>query len=609
MKKIRVDGINGYIEANSKYVYVLIGKKDGTSFKEHVVLFDEIEDIFYKKPTREKYGFLTLYLSTKSYVSNSKIKYTLILDKIDQMDLEANKKLFDFIKSIIKNKEVEVKEIIETSEEKKEEDEEEKSKEKIVSVGIVKINENKEKEVKSKDDNKRVVVIEKPKKENTIEYVKKEEINKEKVPLESKKEVKKDTIEEPKVVKEIIIDSIKENEEQEEFIEIANNDLKEEIELKNIDTQELIEVTKEEELEEEIEEDKDELEEEKNEEKETINNTHFKTIEKLEKKILDLEKELNVLAYKELILNNYIDETKERSKIEKYILDLNKILEKLQKIKKEISKQEKTISENDIISIENGNVIITSIGRLSLDDKKKEVEKYIDYYKSVINKIDTIEKDTNETSKEAEFKKKELKISEEKYEESINSFKNVKSNKELISNYMSETKKDLSRVKKRIEKTVNPRVKYKYVRRSISEQTKRLAALQALNSLRPGRSRFSVMAVSLLTGVSSISDLLGYDLKKVEYNEVVIKEMIVGLDYIDTSKARYLIESSKDQIDSILRDCDRMYLDYPKYQNLRKDLLSIKNDIDKQDEELRKMEEQIKEYNLDAKVKVLKYQE
>ena len=220
-----------------------------------------------------------------------------------------------------------------------------------------------------------------------------------------------------------------------------------------------------------------------------------------------------------------------------------------------------------------------------------------------------IEKDANDTSKNADYKRQELKISDEEYEKDINKFKNVKSNKELINNYLKETKEDLKRVKKKIEKTVNPRVKYKYVKRSISEQTMKLAGLQALNSLRPRRSRLSVIALSLLTGVSSISDLLGYDLKKVEYNEVIIKEMIVGLDSIDTSKARFLIDTSKDQIESILRDCDRMYIDYPKYKELRKDLLNLKSDIEKEDEELKAMEDKITEYKLNSKVKVLKYQE
>ncbi len=633
MKKIHVDGINGYLEANNKYVLVAIGKKDGSMVKEHVVLYDEIEDIMYKKPTREKYGFLILYLSTKSYITNGKIKYSLILDRIDIKDLESNKKLYDLIKNIVKNKKVEVQEVIENKEEKQEEKEDEKeyqveeTKEKNIIAGVVIIDETEKKER----------IVEKKEIINEVTHNNDSIINevveiKEDKKQDELKAIPKDLNEKANEI-EIIIDSISNNEEQEQTEEVkeATEEIKEDLE-KGYDIKEvqLDEVIKEEqEIKEEqpkekekiIEEqdeldidDEEEIEEEldnnyKSEEEKEVKETHFKTINELESKIKGIEKELIKLEYKELIINNYIDESLDRKKIEKYIIELKKVLEKLEKIKKEVNKQEKKISENDIIKIEDGNVIITKIGRLSLDDKKQELENYLDYYKRVINRMDSIEKESDDISKNADYKKDKLKITEEEYEKCINDFKNVKSNKELIKNYLYETKEDLKKVKKKIEKTINPKVKYKYVKRSISEQTKRLATLTALNSLRPGRSRASMVALSLLTGVSSISDLLGYDLKKVEYNEVIIKEMIIGLDSLDTSKARLLIDTSKEQIDSILRDCDRMYIEYPKYKELRNELLSVKNDIEKEDEELRKMEKQIIEYNLDSKVKILKYQE
>ena len=168
MKKIHVDGINGYIEANNKYVIVVVGRKDGSLLKEHVVFHNEIEDIIYKKPTREKYGFITLYLSTKSYVLNEKIKYTLILDKIDQKNLESNKKIFDFIRSIIKNKKVEVQEVVDITEE--EEKKEEKPKEEKPHVGVVSIidtNEKKDNEEKKKIE----VIIEKKQEEEKTKEV------------------------------------------------------------------------------------------------------------------------------------------------------------------------------------------------------------------------------------------------------------------------------------------------------------------------------------------------------------------------------------------------------------------------------------------------------
>ena len=583
MEKIHIDGINGYFEANKKYVIVVLGRKDKTLLQEHIVFYDEIEDIIYKKPTREKFGFITLYLLTKSYVTNNKIKYSLLLDKIDEKSLESNKKIFDFIKNIIKNKKVEVQEVIETKEEdKKEEDKKEKKKnEDIKSPSII----------TEPPIIETVITISEDTKEEIIEKPKEIKVIIEKIP-----EIEDEKIEEETLTNEEIISPV----EEEKVIEEVNNDLSNGYKLEEIKTETFLDEEQDDvELEEEIIEEQEEKKE----------NTHFSTIEKLEKKIEDLEKQIKKLAYKEIIINNYIDETKERKKIEKYILELNKIIEQLEKIKKEISKQEKTLSENDIIKVENGTVIITGIGRLSIDDKKEKVEEYLDTYKSVIKELDIIEKDVDKTSKEADSKRDNLKISEDEYEKSINAFRNVKSNKEMIKDYIKESKEDLKKVKMKIEKTVNPRVKYKYVRRSISDQTKLLAGMTTLNMLRPKRSRLSSVALSLFTGVSTIGDLLSFDIKKIEYNEVIIKEMLVGLESVDTSKARFMIDSSKDQIDKILYDCEKKYLDYPKYKELKKDLLSIKNDIEKEDLELKAIEEQITNYKLNSKVKILKYNE
>ena len=64
--------------------YIILNSLDKTQREEHIVWFDEIEDIIYKKPTRYKSGFISLYLSTRSFVTNKKKKYKLILNKIDE---------------------------------------------------------------------------------------------------------------------------------------------------------------------------------------------------------------------------------------------------------------------------------------------------------------------------------------------------------------------------------------------------------------------------------------------------------------------------------------------------------------------------------------------
>ena len=172
---------------------------------------------------------------------------------------------------------------------------------------------------------------------------------------------------------------------------------------------------------------------------------------------------------------------------------------------------------------------------------------------------------------------------------------------------IKETKEDLSKVKWRIERTIEPNIKYKFVWNAISKRTKALASMTALNELRPKRSKISMMALSLFTGVSSIQDILGFDIQKIEYNELVQREFLEGLDYIDTDKTRALIEHSKDEIEKILSDCERKYGNYPGFKSLKKNLESLKKDLDAQDKELRVLEERVHEYNIGPKVKTLRH--
>ena len=563
--KLSIEGRNGRIEVNNKYVFITIGTEEKNTNEEHIVLFEEIEDIVYKKPTKDTYGFLSLYLFTKSFILNKKIKYTLILDKTNEKDLDNNKKIYNFIKGIVSNNnDIKVKE--ETIEEKPNEEPEqiieditEKIKEQIINV-FFEDEEEKEKEKSQEEVIKPVVKIVK----ESIVPIETNIIRLSKEPNEKEKQ----TIEK----KEIVIDSpiIKEDTKEEiNTIDVNNSETKQEKE-------EIIKIEK---------------------------------IEQLENKLETLEKELKIITYKELILNKYIDETMDRKKIDKLIIELKKLIEKLEKIKKDINKDEKLLNKYNFLRLKNGNIVIKDINKyLDYSDKNK-IEDYIRTYEKTITKYDEIKKETEIISKNTEYKRKEIIISDEDYEKDINVLKGVKTNKEFITKYRKEAQEKVSKIKKEIEKTIDPQVKYKFVRKGISEQTKMLAAINALNVLRPGHSRMSTIALSVLTGTFALHDLLGYDIKKVEYNEVTIKESIVGLDSIDTEKAKNMIALSKTQIDNLIYDCQNKYGDYPKFNEIKNNLLSIKKDIEKEEIELQKIDDKLYDYKMQPRVKILKYKE
>ena len=579
--KLSIEGRNGKIEVNNKYVFLTIGTEEANTNVEHIILFEEIEDIIYKKPTKDTYGFLSLYLFTKSFILNKKIKYTLILDKTNEKDLDNNKKIYNFIKGIVSNNnDIKVKE------------------EKIIEET---------REANSVDEIEPII-------EDVTEEIKEQIINIISIDDEEEKEETEEEIVKPiiKIVKENFVPKetniIKvDNEENEQYVEtIIENKTENNQSINNkiieetpVDKTNNIEVTIP-----KIEQEKEENKEEINEEK-----INLEKIEQLENKLEELEKELKIITYKELILNKYIDETQDRKKIDKLIIELKKLIEKLEKIKKEINKNEDILNNYNFLRLKNGNIVIKNINKyLDYNDKDK-IEDYIRTYEKTVLKYDEIKKETDTISKETDYKRKEIMISDEEYEKDINMFKGVKSNKDFITKYRKEAQENVSKIKKEIEKTIDPQVKYKFVKKGIAEQTKTLAAITALNSLRPGHSRFSTMALSVLTGTFALHDLLGYDLKKVEYNEVTIKESIVGIESVDTEKAKNMIASSKNEIDKILYDCQKKYGDYPKFKELKKNLLNLRNDIEKEELELQKVEDKLLDYKMQPRVKILKYKE
>ena len=574
MKKILIEGINGSLELNKKYIYIILNSLDKTQREEHIVWFDEIEDIIYKKPTKYKSGFISLYLSTRSFVTNKKKKYKLILNKIDEKSIESTKEIYIFIKEIIDNKKIKIVEAIDKE---------------IIKDDLSKIEKDK------------IIKEEKTEKSsNTLEELK--EIIKENnrnLSFEASSNEVEEIIELPNeenyYEEESSIPFI--NTQKEQVQDIFNEEIKEENYVYNIIDYD--------DIEEKIDYDLEDLEEQEEEQEEEKEEKQIKSISKLEDKVHELEKDLQTISYKEIILGEYIDSSYDKKKIDKLIVELNKLIEKIEKIKKEIKKQEKTISEDDFIKIEDGNVTILDAKKSLLDET--QLEKYVIEYKDIIRKLDIVKKDTEELKKSSEEKKKEIGLSDDEYERKINEFKGIKSNKEFISKLIKDAKEDLRKVKWKIESTTEVHTKYKYVKKEISRRTRILAATAALNRLRPQHSRLSMMALSMFAGMSAIHDLLGYDLKKVEYNEIVQKEYLQGLEFVETDKARALIASTKEEIESIINECERKYSNYSGFSSLKKNLVSLKKDIDAQDKELREIEEKVKDYSNGPKMKVLRH--
>ena len=558
MKREYIEGINGSIEIRDKYIYLTISKNKNYQGKSHVIWFEEIEDITFKKPTRDKYGHITLYLSTESYITKEKIKYTILLDKVNEKYLDTAKKIYSILNEIASNnRKITIEEKDLTEEELNDIDIDD------YTFVIVKDNINEE------ENKKDLIKL----REDILEEASKQII-------ENGIEVKKNEEQPIKIKNKNDLDKIKTQENIP-----AHNQVEE---VKKIDENTSKELFKE-----------NQIKEEKNKDLEII--------DELEKKLHDLESKLRVVGYKQLILNKYVDETTEKEKLDSLIKEILGLISELETIKKEVEKSEKKLSSNKFLTLDNGKVIITSISKELLQEDKEKLDNYVKKYKEIIEEIENIENKTEELSNNADLKKEEIGIKDAEYEKDINLIHGVESTKELIKQYREEAEEDIKKVRREIETTIEPHSRFRFVRRGISQQTRRLSGLLAINSLRPGHSRALSFALTVATGISSIVDTFSYDIREEKYNEIIRKETLVGLDNVDTEKARSMITSSKEMLDSILKESEEKYGSYPEFNELKNELDNIRDEIDKEDKILKETEEKLQEYKDEEKVKILRY--
>lgn len=574
MEKIFIEGINGSIEIKDLYVYIVIENKILNNREEHIIWFEKIKDIEYKKPTHNKYGYITIYFSSKN--ENDLEKYTIILNKNDEKNLESSEKIYQVINEIAKENN---NNIVENKINENEKCKKEKPTNDYDETNKIEKRE-KEQKVKKYDEPKNT--------EKSFEGVLiSSDISKNSKPLNKVDTNKKTSFTVKYKVNNELLNSPNN-------LNNSNNLVnKEDIKKQSEDK----------------ENNKLNLEEKSfNEEQKT--NKNLMTIETLENKLHSMKKDLEIISYKEKILNKYIDETNEKEEIEYLIDEIKKILIELEKIKKNISSQEKHLYEKDFLYLLNGEVIITHINSKIYDKKEKEkLESYISTYKDTIKKIEILDKEIKDLNIFADNKKEEINITDEEYEQDVNMLKNVKTTKEFIEKYRKEAEESLKKVRHEIKTTVEEHSRLRLIRSELSNQTKLLSSFLVINSLRKGKNKAATLALLLSTGVISLWNLFGYDIKREQYNEVTTIDTLLGVDNVDVSKARNLINESEKQLDKLIKDFDSKYSNYPQYANLKKELTDLKKDIEKEDSELKKAEEQLDKYRSEEKVKILKYEQ
>lgn len=573
MRTCYVEGLNGSIEVTEKYVFINI-YVDKDKLKRYIAYFNEIESVTYKKPTRDTYGYIIINLYTKSQITNTNKSFKIILESIKEKDIDSNIKLVNYLGEIAKEnkKEQKIEELDDirdnVEEEKTQEEvkqEPKKDKEEVIEIKVVgktsSQDENKQEAEKSESTNNN--------KEKSLQE-KTEQENQTKIKIQDK--IAKERINKSNIKGKKEIDKTKISYSDEETIPLKMGAFRST---------------------ENNRENKQKFDEEK--------------LASLYKKLNELKKELNTLEFKFFIISKYKNDTKNKDEVERLIEEINYIVKQLEKIEKELNYQKNIIKNYKNINLENGKVIITNISdRLNFLSKDK-FEEYIKLYNTTKDKLNSLEKRTGKLNEKAEEEKNEIDLSQEEYEKEINKLYNVKSNREFIEKYKYEIESKVKDIHKEIETTIDPQTRYRIVHKEISERTKNLSLIASLNSLRPTRNRLVSAGLIFAAGINAIRDIFSYEVKEEHYDNIITRENYVGFEDIDTTKAFDLINKSKKDLESIIEKCENKYKDYPDFINLKSELLSVKDDIEKEENKLKELNDKVKEYkDQNETVKVLK---
>lgn len=573
MRTCYVEGLNGSIEVTEKYVFINI-YVDKDKLKRYIAYFNEIESVTYKKPTRDNYGYIIITLYSKSQITNKNKSFKVILESIKEKDIDSNIKLVNYLLEIAKENKKEQK--IEELDDIRNNDEEEKTQEKVKQEPKKDIEEVIEIKVVGKASSQEENKQEAKKSESTNNN--KEKSLQEKTEQENQSKIKT----QDKIAKERINKSNIKDEKEIDKPQISYSD-EETIPLKMGAFQST----------ENNRENKQKFDEER--------------LASLYKKLNELKKELNTLEFKFFIISKYKNDTKNKDEVERLIEEINYIVKQLEKIEKELNNQKNIIKNYKNINLENGKVIITNISnRLNFLSKDK-IEEYIRLYNTTKDKLNSLEEKTGKLNEKALEEKNEIGLSQEEYEKEINKLYGVKSNRDFIEKYKYEIESKVKAIHKEIETTIDPETRYRIVHKGLSERTKNLSLIASLNSLRPTRNRLVSAGLIFTAGINAIRDIFGYEVKEEHYDNIITREKYVGFEDIDTTQAFNLINKSKEDLESIIEKCENKYKDYPDFIKLKSELLSVKDDIEKEENKLKELNNKVNEYkNQNETVKVLK---
>ena len=563
MKEKYIEGLNGSIRLKEKYIEIELSDKKNGKQNKYYIKYNELKDVVYKKPTRDKYGYIKIYLYTLDKTTNEEIKYNIILDKIYEKEIDENKKVYEAIKRYTKqNKNKQETKVEDKKENPIPVEQKEKSNEKTIpvrkhKVGIVKIT-----KAENKVQGKKVEVAKEAKKEEKKYEIKYKQITK-------KGNIKKDS-------KDIVIPVIGIKENIKIKKDIVNTKLQEDIKdtvIKKKKNKKIEKKTSKKAEKKGIDEKVTDLAS-----IELFNNTN----ETLFKKLENAKYELNQLYYKYYILSKYHDNSTKLEEIEKLIVEIEKLIRELEKIKKEF----------DYFSEKN---IQIKIDKNNLEGTRNDLYNYLILYREVAKEAENIEIDCKKLDKDLEEDKEKLNITDKQLEKDLNRLYGVESNKEFLEKYLSEINEKLGKIHTVTENIVEHGERTKVVLGEITDQTKRMMALGALSMAKPGISRVAGTALMINAGTNALKQMLPYERVKVKYTDYITKEKVVIPDEISFSNINSMLRKSKEDVNEVINRCSK-YEDNPKYNELKKELKKAIQMIEDTEKKVARAKEVLEKY-------------
>lgn len=338
-----------------------------------------------------------------------------------------------------------------------------------------------------------------------------------------------------------------------------------------------------------------------NEEEKEKNITNFqqienkKIVEYYEHELKDVRRDLRNLIFEYNVLVDDSDDLYESEEASVLIDKLNVIIKKIEELKQKIK-----IEDNESLDDNYINDLVNEYIDEFKDKKFVDAIKDSDLYILISEKLEELDFEKDKLNSKVETRKEKLSINEEKFIELKDKYYNYDSfNNELL-RFQNEQDRLLKEIEEKVANSTNVTEKIEYKVRTMTNQSRNLLRILAIQSMIPGARSAKALATAAISYMYFMKRLARPKLEKKRYKVVKItdysKDIESNIEKLDSVATT--IGKTSNKLESMIREFKVEYQEYfdyiPECRQLLNNLNKVLDSLKEKEDELKRIKDEQK---------------